>query len=81
MGKLLMPNEAAEELRISRATITRLKQMGMPVQFLGTCGRKYMVDPDVARDFMQELGEKDRQEKKKQLSVTELRARRHQMVG
>jgi hypothetical protein len=40
-----------------------------------------MIDPDVAMDFMQALGEKDRQEKAKQLSVMELRARRHQMVG
>ena len=81
MGRLLMPDEAAEELHISRSTITRLKQMGMPVQFLGTCGKRYMIDLDVAMDFMQALGEKDRQEKAKQLSVMELRARRHQMVG
>lgn len=81
MTGYMKPDEAAEELGISRSTITRLKQMGMPVQYLGTCGRKYLIDPQVCMDFMQALGEKDRQEHARKMSVMELRAKRHQMVG
>lgn len=81
MTGYLKPDEAAEELGISRSTITRLKQMGMPVQYLGTCGKKYLINPEVAREFMQALGEKGRQEKERKISVMELRARRHQLVG
>lgn len=81
MTGYMKPDEAAEALGISRSTITRLKQMGMPVQYLGTCGRKYLIDPQVCMDFMQALGEKDRQEHARKMSVMELRAKRHQMVG
>lgn len=81
MTGYLTPERAAEELGISRSTITRLKQMGMPVQYLGTCGRRYLIDPQVALQYMQALGEKDKQTQASRLSVMELRARRHQMVG
>lgn len=81
MGRLLKPEEAAKELRISKSTVTRLKQMGMPVQFLGTCGKRYLIDPDVAREFMQELGEQDRQNQVRKMSLMEMRAKRHALVG
>lgn len=81
MGRYVTPAAAAEELGISRATITRCKQMGAPVRYVGTCGRLYRVDPEELSEWMSAQGQKDRQEKERRLSVLEMRAKRHQMVG
>ena len=81
MEGYLTLDEAAKELGVSKATLSRLKKMGMPVQFLGTCGKRYLINPQVCMDFMQALGEKGREDKARKMSVMELRAKRHQMVG
>lgn len=81
MARYMSPEEAAEELGISRSTITRCKQMGAPVRYVGTCGRKYRIDPDAFSEWMQAQGEKDRSERIRKMSVTELRERRHRMVA
>lgn len=81
MARYLLPEEAAVELGISRSTITRCKQMGAPVRYVGTCGRRYRIDPEAFGEWMQAQGEKDRTERVRQLTVTELRERRHRMVG
>ena len=81
MARLKTPAEAAKELGISRATITRCKQMGAPVHYVGTCGRLYRIDPDELAAWMNAQGEKDKEEKERQMTLLELRARRHAMVG
>lgn len=81
MSRLKTPAEVAEILGISRATITRCKQMGAPVHYVGTCGRLYRVDPEELAVWMNAQGEKSHQEKARQLSVMELRARRHAICG
>ena len=82
-GRYLTPAEAAEELGISRATITRCKQMGAPVRYVGTCGRLYRIDPEELAEWMNERGAKENQapERTKKATVLELRARRHAMFG
>ena len=81
MKRYLTPEEAAEELGISRSTISRCKQMGAPVQYLGTCGRIYRIDPDELREWMNEQGRKQQETKTKRVSVAELRAKRRAMFG
>lgn len=73
------PKEAARILGVSPATITRCKQMGAPVRYLGTCGRLYLVDPDAMGDWMNEQGQKQsgREQRLRAVSVAELRAARH----
>lgn len=79
--KLLTPEEAAEELRISRSTITRCKKLGAPVHFVGTCGRLYLIDPEEFREWMQAQGEEDPRIQARKLSVLELKAKRHAMCS
>ena len=80
MTRLLTPTEAAEELRISKSTITRCKKLGAPVHYVGTCGRFYQIDPDEFRVWMQAQGEEDPRVKAQKMSVLELKARRHAMM-
>lgn len=79
--KLLTPEEASQELRISRSTITRCKKLGAPVHYVGTCGRHYQINPEEFREWMQAQGEVDTHEQARKLSVLELRAKRHAMYG
>lgn len=82
-GRLKTPAEAAEILGISRGTITRCKQQGAPVQYIGPCGRKYLIDTDLWFDWMQQRGESANQIRPQTntVSIAELRARRHASVG
>ncbi len=80
MARYLTPKEAAAELGISRSTITRCKQMGAPVRYVGTCGKIYRIDPEALSEWMHAQGEKDAEAKARTATVTELRARRHRMV-
>ena len=80
-GRYVTPEAAAEELGISRSTITRCKQMGAPVRYVGTCGRRYRIDPEELAEWMNERGQMEAQQKHTKLSVVELRARRHAMFG
>lgn len=85
MARYLEPAAAAEELGISRATITRCKQMGFPVRYIGTAGRRYRVDPDALSDWMNEQGQRAHEAIKltaaRRESIEELRRRRHMMCG
>ena len=80
-GRYVTPEAAAEELGISRSTITRCKQMGAPVRYVGTCGRRYRIYPEELAEWMNERGQMEAQQKNTKLSVVELRARRHAMFG
>jgi phage terminase Nu1 subunit (DNA packaging protein) len=75
------PAEAAELMGISTATITRCKKMGAPVHHVGTCGRLYLIDPAEFMEWMNAQGEKSADERKRKLSVLELRAARHAICG
>ena len=77
----LTPAEAAEELGISRATITRCVQKGAPVHRWGSCGRMYRILPDEFVAWMEEQGNEAQQEKRRTMSVAQLRAARHRAVG
>lgn len=81
MNELLKPAEAAEVMGISRATISRCKKLGAPVQYVGTCGKYYRINPREFMEWMNAQGEEDRKEQKRKLSVVELAAKRHRMVG
>jgi len=81
LDRLKTPAEAAEILHISRSTITRCKNMGAPVRYIGTCGRKYLIDTEVFAEWMNAQGMKEEPEKARQISMLELRARRHSLCG
>lgn len=73
--------EAAKILGVSVATITRCKQAGAPVHYLGTCGRIYEIDPVAFGEWMHEQGMKaNEQQPKRWASVADLRAARHRAV-
>ena len=77
----LTPAEAAEELGISRATITRCVQKGAPVHRWGICGRMYRI---LLREFvpwMEAQGAEVQREKQSTMTVAQLRAARHKMMG
>ena len=81
MKGLLKPPEAAKAMGISTATISRCKKLGAPVHYVGTCGRLYQINPREFMDWMNTRGEKDKREQVRKLSVLELAAKRHEMVG
>lgn len=83
MSEYMFPAEAAEVLHISRGTISRCKQMGAPVRYLGTCGSRYLINPDEWFEWMQQQGEKanQKQARKPTINIEELRAARHASVG
>ena len=82
MSKYMYPMEAAEVLHISRPTITRCKQMGAPVQYVGAFGRRYLINPDEWFEWMQQQGEKinGTPVRRKTVNIEELRAARHASV-
>ena len=80
MSDLKKPKAAAEEMGISTATITRCKQRGAPVHYVGTCGKYYLIDVAEFMAWMNSQGEQE-QNRANTLppSVLELRARRHRL--
>lgn len=78
---MLKPEEAAKAMGISTATITRCKKMGAPVHYVGTCGRLYRVNPREFMAWMNAQGEKDSGKKVRELTVLEMKAKRHALVG
>ena len=77
----LTPAEAAEELGISRATITRSVQRGAPVHRWGSCGRLYRIVISEFVPWMEAQGAEVQQEKKRLMTVAQLRAARHRAIG
>ena len=55
-GDLIDPKEAAERLGISLATITRCVKRGAPVHRWGSTGRRYRLDVDEFRRWMERQG-------------------------
>ena len=53
---LIDPKEAAERLGISLATITRCVKRGAPVHRWGSTGRRYRIDVDEFRRWMEKQG-------------------------
>ena len=79
------PEEASAILGISRATITRCKNLGAPVKYKGTCGRLYVIDPVAFQDWMDARGQQNHARPaepapKKSRTVFELREARHRAV-
>lgn len=81
MEGYVTPEVASGILGISRGTITRCKQMGAPVRYIGTCGRRYLINTDDFAEWMDAQGQKDQGERLRKLSVVELRALRHAACG
>ena len=81
MDGYLTPEEAAKELGISRTTLTRCKQAGAPVHYLGPCGRMYRFRLDELMDWMDAQGQKEPAERARKVSVLELKAERHRKYG
>lgn len=81
MARYMTPAEASEELGISRATITRCKQLGAPVHYVGTCGRFYRIDADEFSEWMNTQGQESAEAKRPNLTVLELRAKRKALCG
>ena len=77
----LTPAEAAEELGISRATITRCVQRGAPVHRWGSCGRLYRIVISEFVPWMEAQGAAEDERKKRLMTVAQLRAARHRAVG
>ena len=59
-GDLIDPKEAAERLGISLATITRCVKRGAPVHRWGSTGRRYRLDVDEFRRWMERQGQEER---------------------
>ena len=55
--KLLAPKDAAVELKVSLATITRCVKNGAPVHRWGSTGRRYRIDVDEFRRWMERQGD------------------------
>ena len=53
----LEPKAAAELLGISVATITRCVKRGAPVHRWGSTGRRYRIEPDEFRRWMERQGQ------------------------
>lgn len=81
MARYLTPAEAAKELRISTATITRCKKAGAPVHYVGTCGRFYQIIPEEFREWMNSQGDESARKNAPKLTVLELRAKRKALCG
>ena len=56
-GALIEPKAAAELLGISLATITRCIKRGAPVHRWGSTGRRYRIDVDEFRRWMERQGQ------------------------
>ena len=80
LDRLKKPAEAAKLLQISRATISRNVKDGAPVYYISTKKHRYLIDPD---EFLLWMNNHERQEEKPapNLTVLELAARRHALVG
>lgn len=76
----LTPAEASAALGISRATITRCVQKGAPVHRWGSCGRIYRIVLSEFVPWMEAQGEKTEQERRRMMTVAQLRAARHRAV-
>ena len=76
----LTPAEAAKELGISRATITRCVQKGAPVHRWGSCGRMYRILLNEFVPWMEAQGAAAREERQALMTVAQLRAARHRSV-
>ena len=81
MSRYLTPERAAEEMGISRATISRCKKMGAPVHYVGTCGRLYRINVEEFSAWMDSQGKQEGIKRKESPNVLELRAKRHAMCG
>lgn len=57
MKNLVEPKAAAELLGISVATITRCVKRGAPVHRWGSTGRRYRIDADEFRRWMERQGQ------------------------
>ena len=79
-GAYLTPAEAAKALGISRATITRCVQKGAPVHRWGSCGRLYRIVISEFVPWMEAQGAAEEQEKRRLMTVAELRAKRHRAI-
>jgi excisionase family DNA binding protein len=56
---LFSPKDAAPILGLSVATITRCVKNGAPVHRWGSTGRRYRIDVDEFRRWMERQGQKD----------------------
>lgn len=81
MSEYLTPAEAAQRLGISRPTITRCVQNGAPVHRWGSCGRTYRIVLPEFISWMEAQGEEKPKKPRRELSIEELRARRHRLVS
>lgn len=79
--QLMAPKDAAAALGISVATITRCVKRGAPVHRWGSTGRRYRVDPDEFRRWMERQGQEQRPRQETDWSnVDELARRRRASV-
>lgn len=81
MDGYVTPEKASGILGVSRATITRCKKMGAPVRYIGTCGRRYLINVEDFAAWMDAQGQRDREDRIRKMSVVEMRARRHALCG
>ena len=56
---LMVPKAAAALLGISVATVTRCVKRGAPVHRWGSTGRRYRIDPDEFRKWMERQGDRE----------------------
>lgn len=81
LENLKAPAEAAEILKTSRATISRNVKLGAPVHYISTRKHRYLIDPEEYVEWLDAQGEDDSRERDRKLTVLELAAKRHAMVG
>ena len=77
---LMEPKAAAELLGISVATITRCVKRGAPVHRWGSTGRRYRIDADEFRRWMERQGQEEKHTPMPWADVDELARRRRASV-
>ena len=76
----LAPKDAAALLGMSVATITRCVKNGAPVHRWGSTGRRYRIDPDEFRRWMERKGQAEPKRGTNWEDVDELARKRRQSV-
>lgn len=82
LKKLVYPKEAAEQMGISVATVTRCVKRGAPVHRWGATGYRYKINVEEFVDWMEHQNAKETMEKPVNFSdVQAMAAKRRAMIA
>ena len=81
VDRLKKPEEAAKLMQMSRATISRNVALGAPVYYISPKRHRYLIDPDEFLSWVNSRGSQEEEKPARNLTVLELAAKRHALVG